>query len=145
MKRTIITSPSAEDDEEWDQQDAIEVYHPQFDALPGETSVAFNLRYAFASAGYWVSSVEEVKTHPVLVARFVRRDAEPINDQKLLFRHIRDLLRGAGFPLRRDELTVSQTGHRVLVAFQWHDSPVDYQAALRQADGDAAEFEGMPL
>ena len=145
MTQTSFTTALAIEDEEWDRRDAIDVYHPQFDALLGETPVAFNLRYAFTCAGYLVVSVEETKTHPVLVVRAVRKDVKPIADRKLHFQHVRDLLRGAGFRLRRDELTVSQTGNRLLVAFHWHNSPVDYAAALRQAEEDAAEFERMPL
>jgi hypothetical protein len=107
-------------------------YYPDFDSLPGETSIAFNIRYAFACGGYRVTSVEEVKTHPVLVVRAVRKDTKPVACRSLLFRHVRDLMRRAGFPLNRDELTVDQTGKRILVAFMSGAPPADIEAILRE-------------
>lgn len=136
MKRTVLKPVLEIEDEEWDAQDSIDVFYPEFDVLPGETPVAFNLRYAFMCAGYRVVRVEEVKTHPVVAVRVVRKHAAPINNQRLLFRLIRDLLRTAGFPLRRDELTVGQTGNRILVAFQSGKPAKNFEDILREPHED---------
>jgi hypothetical protein len=81
----------------------------------------------------------------VLIVRAVRTTARKIPEYKPFFRHIRDLLERAGFFVKRDELSVDQNGNRILAAFLWPDSPIDYAAGLRQAELDAAEFAGMPL
>ncbi len=143
MSQTIVTSPSADDDEEWDHQDAADVYYP--DTQPGETEISFMLRRAFESHGYLVRDIREAPTHPVVIIHALRGNAPRVSDLRSLFRHVHGLLREAGLLLRRDELTVNQTGNRILVAFQWQDSTMDYAAGLRQADEDAADFEGMPL
>lgn len=144
MKRTDVTTALTSEDEEWDRQDAADVHYP--DSQPGETEIAFRLRLAFEIQGYLVRDIREAPTHPVMIIRAVQGNAPRISDTRSFFRRVQGLLRDAGFPLRRrDELTVSQTGSRILVAFLRHNSPVDYHAALRQAGEGAAEFEGMPL
>jgi hypothetical protein len=118
-----------------------DVFWPDFDALPGETSIAFKLRFAFSCSGYRVTRVEEVETHPVVVVRAVRKDARRVPDHRLLFRHIRDLLRQAGFCVKRDELIVDQTGDRVLASFLWRNSPAQCNEAMPILEG---EFDPIP-
>lgn len=120
-----------------------DVYCP--DLLPGEAETAYRLRITFTSEGYETKTILAAATHPVWVIRAKRKDAPRIVDQRLLFRHIQKLLRGAGFDLCRDELTIDRKGDFVLVAFLWKQSSVDYAAGLRQAEQDAAEFAGMPI
>lgn len=143
MSQTIVTSPSVDQEEEWDRQDAAEVHYP--DSLPGETEIAFRLRRAFESHGYLIRDARYAATHPVVVFRASQGNAPRISDPRSLFRRVQGLLREAGILLRRDELTANQTGQRILVAFQWQHSTMDYAAGLRQADEDAAAFEGMPM
>jgi len=143
MKHAIFTTTPANDDEEWDRQDAADVYFP--DMQQGETEVAFRLRLAFEPEGYVIGHVESAPTHPVLIVRAVRQNAAKITVQRSLCQYFQNVLRRVGFSLRRNELTVDQRGNRILLAFQWRESTMDYAAARRQADEDAAEFEGMPL
>jgi hypothetical protein len=135
MKHTVFTALD-EHDEEWDHRDAADVYH--LDSLPGETEIAFRLRRAFEDHGYLVRDIRYAPTHPVVVFRASQGNAPRISDPRSLFRRVQGLLREAVIPLRRDELTANQTGKRILVAFQWHESPIDYAHGLRQADEDAA-------
>lgn len=128
-----------------DEDDYKDIFWPEFDAAPDEAPVVYKLRFAFTSAGYRVMGVEEAETHPVLIVRAVRTTARRITEHQTFLRHIQDLLLRAGFRVRRDELAVAQSGDRILAAFQWKDSPVDYEARLRQAEHDAAELAGMPL
>jgi len=128
-----------------DIEDFKDVYWPDVGTAPDEPPCAFKLRCAFANASYRVRKVEQAETHPVLIVRAVRTDACRIAAQWLLWRHIRNILRQAGFDVKRDELIIDQTGDRILVAFRWPDSPIDYAAGLRQAELDAAEFAEMPL
>jgi hypothetical protein len=128
---------------DWDDGDDLkDVFHPDFLELPGETTALFNLRFAFASNGYQ-ARLQEAESHPVLIARLTRRTAPLIPDDKLFRRHIKKLLCHSGFPLRMKEMTVSRKGNSVLLVFPWERSGTDYAAALRQAEADAAEFEGM--
>lgn len=143
MKNTLFTTASANDDDYWDSLDARDVFFA--DLLPGEPEIAPGLRSAFEGEGYSVRSVEVARTHPVLILRMNRKCAAQTADHRSLRRHLRSVLRQAGFRLRRKELTVCQTGDRILVAFQWHDSSVDYAAALRRAEEEAAELEETPL
>ena len=133
------TAPDIDDD------DIKDVYWPDFDTLPNETPVAFKLRFTFACAGYRAIKIEEAPTHPILIVHAKRKEARRISDHRLFFKHIQNLLCGAGFQLRRDELSVSQDKCGILVAFQWKDSPIDYAAGLRLAEQDAAAFAEMPL
>lgn len=130
---------------DFDVEDFKDLYWPDVGTLPGEPRCAFGLRCAFTSAGYKVRKVEEAETHPVLIIRAVRNDARRITDQRLFYRHVRDILRDAGFRLRRGELTVARTGNRILLAFRWPNSSIDYAAGLRRAEQEAAEFADMPL
>jgi len=130
---------------ELSDDDFRDVFGLELDAIPGETPVAYRLRLAFGCAGYRAVKVLEMQTHPVLAVHAVRREAQRIADARLFFKHVKNLLRHAGFPLHPDELTVAQDSAGILVAFQWHDSPIDYAAGLRQAELDAAEFADMPL
>jgi hypothetical protein len=118
-----------------------DIFYPDFDELPGETPTAFRLRYAFTYCGYRVTRVEEVKTHPVVVVRAVRQSARRINDDRLFFRHIRDVLRQAGFSVRGHEMTVGQTGDRILAAFLLQRSPHGYVDVMN----DAEEFAPIPV
>ena len=136
MKHTVFPATLTDEDEEWDRQDAADVYHPN--SLPGEPEIAFRLRRAFESHGYLIRDIRHAETHPVVVVRAVRGKARRIGDPRLFFRCALELLREAGILLRRNELTVDQRGNRILLAFPWRDSPIDYAAALRQADEDAA-------
>lgn len=130
----------ADFDEE--DEDFKDVYYPDFEEVLGETSAIFQLRYAFACGGFHVIKAEEASTHPVLIIKAVRNDSTRLHSD-LLFQHIRILLRNAGFPLKRYELTVDQTGKQILVVLPWAHSRIDYAAALREAESEAAEFEGM--
>jgi hypothetical protein len=130
---------------EWDDEDDLkDVFHPEFPEMPGETTALFNLRFAFACNGY-EARLQEAETHPVLIAKLTRRTAPLFPDDKRFRRHIKNLLCHSGFPLRMKEMTVSRKGNSVLLVFPWEHSATDYAAALRQADMDAAEFEGMAL
>jgi len=120
-----------------------DVYYP--DQLPGEAETAYRLRVTFTSEGYATKTILAASTHPVWVIHARRKDAPRIVEHRLFFRHIQNLLRGAGFNLRGDELTIDRKGDSILVAFQWKGSPIDYAAGLRQAEQDAAEFAEMPL
>ncbi|MGO8837582.1 MAG: hypothetical protein ACLQAH_05350 [Limisphaerales bacterium] len=120
-----------------------DVFYP--DLLPGEAETAYRLRVTFTSEGYSTKTILAAATHPVWVIQARRKDAPQIVDHRLLFRHIQNLLRRAGFHLREDELTIDRKGDSILVAFQWKDSPIDYAAGLRQAAQEAAEFAEMPL
>jgi hypothetical protein len=146
MDRTLLQqSQVAEPDPLADLEDEDgyykDVFHPDFDELPGETPIAFRLRYAFACSGYRLSRVVGSQTHPVLIVRAVRQSAMRIADQRSLVRHFQHLLRSAGFRLRRDELTVDQHGDRIMVAFQWKESPVDRTLAAGEL---AAQFDPIP-
>jgi hypothetical protein len=120
-----------------------DVYFP--DSAPDESPTEFLIRHHFALAGYEVRRIETAPTHPVIIIKTIRKAAPKITDQRQLVRHFQDLLKRAGFKLRRDELTVGRIGDRILAAFQWKDSPIDYAAGLRQADQDAMEFAEIPL
>jgi len=130
---------------DFDIEDFKDVHLLELEPMPGESPVAYKLRFVFGCAGYRNVKVLEMQTHPVLAVHAVRQEAQRINDHRLFFKHIRNLLRRAGFPLGRDELTVTQDNAGILAAFQWKDSPIDYAAGLRQAEQDAAEFANMPL
>jgi len=128
---------------DWDDGDDLkDVFHPEFPEEPGETSAMFNMRFAFACNGYQ-ARLKEAESHPVLIVRFTRRTAPLIPDDKRFRRHIQELLRQAGFPLDMKEITLSRKGDSILLVFPWTHSATDYAAALRQAEADAAEFEGM--
>jgi hypothetical protein len=129
---------------EWDDEDGDlkDVFHPEFPEMPGETSALFNLRFAFATYGY-KARLQEAESHPVLIARLTRQTAPIIPDDGLFRRHIKELLCNSGFPLRMKEITLSRKGDFALLVFPWTHSARDYAAALRQAETDAAEFEGM--
>lgn len=128
---------------DWEEGDDLkEVFHPDFPEMPGESSAMFNLRFAFAAHGY-KTRLQEAVSHPVLVARLTRRTAPLIPDDKQFRRHIKELLCNSGFPLRMKEITLSRKGDLALLVFPWTHSSTDYVAALRQAEADAAEFEGM--
>lgn len=142
MKPAISATALTIEDDEWDRLDAQDVYYP--DSQPGESEIAFKIRIAFETQGYMIRHIEPAATHPVWIIRAFRPDATRI-DPRLLFRHVRHLLRSAGFPLRRDELTVEPSGRRLLVAFLWRESPIDYAAALRRAEEEAAEMMEMVL
>jgi hypothetical protein len=146
MKRTSppqtqVTEPDPLADFEDEDGYFKDIFYPDFDELPGETAIAFQLRYAFTCAGYRGVRVEEMKTHPVVVVRAVRQSARRINDDRLLFRHVRDVLRQGGFSVRGDELTVGQTGDRILAAFLLQRSPHGYVDAMN----DAEEFAPIPV
>src|SRR5437879_326397 len=129
----------------WDDTDDDDFKDVWLEPLPGESSVVSFLRHVFACAGYKIVRVEQAPTHPVLIIRVVRTTAPKIPEYRAFLRHIRELLRRAGFCLKRDELTVDQSAKTILMAFLWRNSSMDYAAALRQADEDAMEFAGMPL
>jgi len=138
------TAPNAAPDYD-DGDDFKDVYWPDFDVEPGETPIAFRLRYAFTCAGYRVARIEEVKMPPVLVVRAVRRDARRMTDHRLFFGHVRELLRQAGFRLRRDELTVHQTGDRILVAFQSAKWAPNFEEILREPQEVLFDYADIPL
>jgi len=137
---TLNTAPDFDDDD-----DIRDVYWPDFDPLPGETSVAFRLRFSFTCAGYRTTRIEEVKMPPVLVVRAVRKDARRIADHRLILGHIRELLRQAGFRLRRDELTVDQTGDRILVAFQSAKWEPNFEEILREPQQVLFDYADVTL
>lgn len=108
---------------------------------PDEPPIAFGLRCAFTNAGYRVRKVEEVEAPAVLIIRAVRKDARRTADRRLFHRYIRDILRRAGFGVKRDELVVDQTGNRVLVSFLWRNSPAQCNEAMPVLEG---EFDPIP-
>lgn len=122
-----------------------DVYLPDFDPLPGETPVAFKLRFTFTCAGYRTTRIEEVATHPVVVIRTMQPDTGRIADQWLLMRNIRDLLCRAGFRPKRDELTVARSGHRVLIAFQTGKWTPNFEEILREPHEDMVDHADMAL
>jgi hypothetical protein len=130
------SSPTATELEDFDDEEGYykDLFHPDFDELPGETPISFRLRYVFTSNGYRFRHVEEVKTNPVLIVRVVRKDAPRITDQRLFFRHIQDLLRTAGFRLRKDELTIDQRGDRFMFAFLSGKPREDFRDILRERE-----------
>jgi hypothetical protein len=113
-----------------------DIFYPDFDELVGETSIAFKLRYAFTCAGYRVMRVEEVETHPVLIVRAIHTTAPRIPEYLPFFRYIRDFLKGSGFPVKRDELTVDQVGKRILVAIPSGKPAADFREILREPQVD---------
>ncbi|HEV2435668.1 MAG TPA: hypothetical protein VG077_06680 [Verrucomicrobiae bacterium] len=144
MKRTsppqfevaaLNTTPGFDDDGFKD------VFFPIFEVMPGETPIAFKLRFIFACGGYRVIKVEEVATHPVVVIRAVRKDARRVADHRLFFRHIRHILSQAGFRIRQGELIIDQTGDRVLVSFLWRNSLAQFNEAMPVLEG---EFDPIP-
>ena len=131
-----VAAPNAAPDID-DDDDFKEVFWPDFDALPGEKSIAFKLRFAFSCSGYRVTRVEEVETHPIVIIRAVQPDAgRIIADQRLFLRRIRDILLQAGFRPKRDELTVARSGHRVLIAFQTGKWAPNFEEILREPQED---------
>lgn len=145
MPPEIEAAAAANAAPDFDMGDFKDVFLLELEPTPGETEVAYKLRFAFGCAGYRNVKVLEMQTHPVLAVHAARQEVQRINDHRLFFKHIRNLLRRAGFPLCRDELSVTQDNAGILVAFQWRDSPIDYVAGLRQAEQEAAEFADMPL
>ena len=119
-------------DEDWDDEDYKDVYpEPE----PGQSSEEFLIRHHLACDGYRVNSFEEVKTHPVIILRLTR--SSPI-DSVNNFDHgkyFRSVLARAGFRLGRDELSVSVTGKKVLVAFQTGKPGADPEAILNEPNG----------
>lgn len=136
----IESAPLDFDDEENDK----DVFHLQFDELPGETSAMFNLRFAFATEGYQ-ARFQEAESHPVLIARLTRQNAPIFSNEKLFTKHLQAVLRRAGHRLRLNELTVCRKGNSALLAFPWPHSSVDYAAALRLADQEALQFADLDL
>lgn len=128
-----------------DEDNFKDIFWPDFDATPGETPVTFKLRFTFSSAGYQTIRIEEVKTHPVLIVRAICKDIRRITDHKLFVRHMQDLLRQAGFNLRKDELTVDQTGDRILVAFLSGKPVLNFEKILRESHEDLLDYADMPL
>jgi hypothetical protein len=113
-----------------------EVYNLDFEALPGETPLAYHLRFAFAREGYAVKGVEEVIAPPVIILRAVRKSAPAINDEKMVFDHIRDVLKRAGFRLRKDELTLNKQREQILVAFLSGRPRPDFRQILLEPQED---------
>ena len=122
-----------------------DILWPDVGTSPDEPPSAFRLRCAFTNAGYRVRNVEEVKTHPVLIIRAVRECARRTTDHRAFWRHIRDVLRQAGFKLKRAELTVDQTGDRILVAFQSRTWKPNFEEILREHHENLADDLDMPL
>ncbi len=136
----IDEGPVEANDFDW-ENNFKDVYWPDVGAGPDEPPIAFKLRLGFACAGYRVMKVEEVETHPVVIVRAVRKDANRITDHRLFFRHIRDILRQAGFGVKRDELIVDQSGVRVLASFLWRNSPAQRSETMPVLEG---EFDPIP-
>ena len=86
-----------------------------------------------------------MKTHPVLIIRAIRECARRTTYQRAFWRHIRDILRQAGFKLKRPELTADQTGDRILVAFQSGKWKPNFEEILREHQEDLADDLDMPL
>jgi len=126
-----------------DDDDFKDIYWPDFDPLPGETSIAFRLRFAFTVVGYKIRTIEECSTHPTWIIKAVRTSAPKIRDYKLFLQHIQALLRGAGFRLRRKELVVDQTGGRILVAFPSGKPAANIDEILREAEEDVAGYPDL--
>lgn len=127
------------------EDDLKDVFWPNFDPLPGETSVAFNLRFTFACAGYRTTKIEEPVTHPVMIVRTVLPDTRRISNQRLLLEHIRDILCRAGFRPKRDELTIGQTGTRLLIAFPNGKTAINFEEILREPQDDLADYADVVL
>ena len=146
MKQPPLTTALVIEDEEveeWDRLDALEVYFP--DPLPDESETAVKLRYSFTVEGYRVTRIEQAPTHPtVWIVRAVRTTAVKIPEHRHVFRHIQDLLRRAGFSLRHDELTVDQTGDRILVAFQYAKWAPNFEEILREPQEVLCDYADIP-
>lgn len=146
MKQPPLTTALVIEDEEleeWDRQDALDVCLPN--PQSGESEIAFRLRLAFEIEGYRVRRVELAPTHPVVIVRAVGIDANRITDQGLLLQHIRDMLCQAGFQPKRKELTVAQSGHRLLIAFPSGKPATNFEEILRETQEDLVEFVDMAL
>lgn len=115
-----------------------DVFWPDFDPLPGETSIAVRLRFAFSSAGFRAIRIEEVVTHPVVIIKAANPDIRHLTDQRLLARHIRGILDQSGFRPKRDELTVAWLDRRLLVAFQTRKWAPNFEEIMREAADDLA-------
>jgi hypothetical protein len=119
-----------------DDDDVRDVFWPDFDGLPGETPTVFRLRFAFECAGYEAIRIEEPQTHPVVIVRATQPESGRITDQRLLFRHVREILCQAGFRLKSDELTVALSGRRILIAFQTGKWVPNYEEILGEMEED---------
>ncbi len=127
---------------DFDDGDLKDVFWPDVEMLPGETSETFRLRCHFTFAGYRVRKVEESETHPVLVVRAVRTTGQRFPDPRQFRRHIRGILKQAGFRVKSDDLTVNQTGDRILAAFIW-PSLTAWRKEVETAV--AGEFDPIPI
>lgn len=108
--------------------------------LPGESVTEALIRHHFQRAGYKVWRFEFAPTHPVIILKIIRTSAPPIEDDRQFFRHIREILKQAGYFLKKDELTVNRERKRVLVAFI-SGQPTDPMEILRAQNG----FEDLPM
>jgi hypothetical protein len=144
MKQSLHQLPMADtrESDDFDDDEFKDVFHPQFDELPGETSAIFNLRFEFAIAGY-TARCREAETHPILVVRLTCQSAHVFPDEKLFTKFLQSVLRRAGHRLRPNELTVRRKGNSVLLAFPWSYSSIDYAAGLRLADQEALQIADM--
>jgi len=124
------------------ESDFKDVYWPDIAPLPGESEIAFRLRCVFTLAGYTVKQIVQTPVHPVWVLHTVCNTAPSITDNRLPVRHIRDLIRRAGFPVRRDEMSVHQNGDRLLVTFVEPSACERYRNGVW--NGDLTEFLDEP-
>ena len=122
-----------------------DVHYPDFEELPGESSVAFRLRFAFASAGYTPIKIEEMRTHPIAIIKAIGPGTGRIADERLFRRQVRKILRQAGFQPKGEELTAGQTGYRILVAFMTGKWEPNFEEILREPHEDFADDANVEL
>ena len=122
-----------------------DIFWPDFETAPGETPIASRLRFTFACAGYRTMRIEEVATHPVVIIRAWQPDASRMADHWLLLRHVQDMLSRAGFRLKREELMVARSGHRLLIAFQTGKWVPNFEEILREPQDDLADYADVGI
>jgi hypothetical protein len=110
--RQVVETP---DWEAAELDDLKEIYFPDDD--DGEIFVRFHTRWACEAAGYRVVRLEKIQYHPVYVVRLVRTTAPRIDDEALLFQHIRQILDDNGIRPKKSDLMVQRTGDRIHVSF----------------------------
>jgi hypothetical protein len=147
MKRNASPAAPATAFDEWEEADRDDLKEVGFPIdLHGNIERSVRLRFAFQNAGYVVKLIESAIQHPsVWIIRAVRTTPQRIPEYQPFFRHIRKMLRQAGFRVKRDELTVGQTGNRVLVAFSSEKVVPNFEEILREPQGDVVDYQAMPL
>jgi hypothetical protein len=103
--------------DEWDDADQETAREVSFPDLDGEIEPAARVRFAFETAGHVVRSVENPDVQPRVWIIKLRSQPGHNADQKHLHREIRDLLRGIGWTIPRNDLLMKRTGSTLMVSF----------------------------